>query len=622
MKSYKDVNLSDYLRIAHTIYKDACANCAAFVSDFRDLMTIDRRVENEGLSFLTITLPKFCSDFERSLEQGFVGPSEFRNFRKSGAIPAFLQGMLAEIFDRETGRLLNHEKNSDNVTIISTIRQICLFFKKIKLPCSSERNSAAISEYVTVEQELESFHLPDEERDYFSRVSSVLWDSHMVRIDPFDTSHKHGPGVTSEGISGNSKYLLSRWHERIEALYPIIGNGFPATMASDFDPDRDLKYVSFLKLDEEAPCKVILVPKTLSSPRVIAAEPCCNQYIQQGLLRLILQMIKSNPLTSGKINFNDQSKNQALALSSSFDGQYATIDLSEASDRVPLSLVKIMFQANPDLWECIEACRSSYAKLPDGRIIGPLNKFASMGSALCFPIEAMYFYTICVGSLLKSHNLPPTVKNVKAVYDVLVFGDDIIVSSKFADAVLIDLQKYNCKINRRKTFVNGKFRESCGVDAYDGKQVTPVYLRNVKPENRRQAPEIVSWTATGNLLFKANLQHTAYLLHYYVEKILRYLPSVPETSPALGRHYLWAPTILPRNRIKYDRRFQRRSYLLWLPRTTYRTDKLDGYAALAKSLISLGERASPFPSDDKMTFERTAVRGGLAISLRWVSATE
>lgn len=110
MKSNKldsDIDASDHLELLRCVYIDACNKCSAEVSDLRDLQTIRSRVESEGLSFLTITLPEFCKDFERCLSLGFVDSKYFRMFRKYRAIPVFLQGMLSQIFDRETGRILD-----------------------------------------------------------------------------------------------------------------------------------------------------------------------------------------------------------------------------------------------------------------------------------------------------------------------------------------------------------------------------------------------------------------------------------------------------------------------------------------------------------------------------------
>lgn len=92
-----------------------------------DLKKIEGRVEHEGLSFLTITLPTFCKDFERSLDQGLVTPDLFCSFAKKGSLPRLFGGLTELVFDRGSGRLLDEP----DVTAIFFIRQITLMFKKI-----------------------------------------------------------------------------------------------------------------------------------------------------------------------------------------------------------------------------------------------------------------------------------------------------------------------------------------------------------------------------------------------------------------------------------------------------------------------------------------------------------
>lgn len=59
-------------------------------STTRDYNTVARRVEDEGWSFLTITLANFGTDFRKSLSQGYVGHDQFLSFSKAGGLPRFL----------------------------------------------------------------------------------------------------------------------------------------------------------------------------------------------------------------------------------------------------------------------------------------------------------------------------------------------------------------------------------------------------------------------------------------------------------------------------------------------------------------------------------------------------
>jgi hypothetical protein len=613
-------HITDLLEVMQAIYYDACAHCNASVSE-RDLKTIRSRVENEGLSFLTITLPTFGKGFEKSLDQGFVAAADFNSFRKSGAIPAFLQGMLGQIFDTETGRIndeyLQRTTPQRVSRLIVSIRQICLAFKKLKIPCTPKRTAEALESFIENERTFNVLPLPKADHRLFEAVSAVLWDNLMGGLRLSDFRPKHGPGQTAERASGNRKYRWRRWHNRLEPYFPLLDSAFSASCGELGFSSQELKDVSVVHEDDEQPVRVITVPKSLKAPRIIAIEPCCMQYTQQAIASALMRALQSSVRTRGHINFSDQSVNQRLALSSSFDGRLATIDLSDASDRVPIGYALQMFRGNRDLLDAIEACRSTRAKMPDGRIVR-LRKFASMGSALCFPIEAMYFYTICVVALLRYHNLPVSHANVdKCSRDVYVYGDDILVPSDAALTVLDSLRKYNCKVNTSKTFFTGRFRESCGVDAYNGEQVTPLYVNRLPPENRQQPGSLVSWVATANHFASRGWYRVSQLFFNRVEKILGALPWVSETSPALGRYHPW-PTV-PRKR--FNRKLQRLEIRCWVTAPVYRTDRLVGYAALQKSLMKLEGLTDLLAQRDRFHLERSALHGEVAINLRWIPAT-
>jgi AcrR family transcriptional regulator len=610
-------NVSDYTELARRIYLDACLHCVAKVSK-RDLRTIRSRVQKQGLSFLTITLPDFCSDFERSLEQGVVDPSLFRYFRKSGAIPAFLQDMLGRIFDKETGRIYDNEKitPTEASSIVESVRQICLAFKKTKLPCDPKRVRKAMEGFVATERDLSLFQLPTEDRIIFDDVSFMLWSRYISRIRVDMLVPKHGPGNTAERYSPNGKWRWRVWHDRLEPYFPFIGCALPLLSSEETLLEEGmLKEVRFVLEDDEQPSRVVDVPKTMKGPRIIAIEPCCNQYTQQAVKDVLYDVLERNSLTGGHINFADQSVNQRLAMSSSIDGRFATIDLKDASDRVPRELALQLFDSNPDLRDAIDSCRSKRAALPDGRIVY-LNKFASMGNALCFPVEAMYFYTICVVALLRFHNLPVSRATIERVArDVYVYGDDLIVPTNAATAVFDHLQRYNCKVNDRKTFYRGSFRESCGVDAYRGHDVTPVYVTRHPPENRRDASELISWVSAGNHFYKKGYYQTSSFLFDKVERILGKLPYISENSGALGKKW-WGKT--DKSLLRTSRSTHALEIYAWVPSPVYVPDQLDGIPALFKSLQKLDRLVDLTLPRDKKPLERSVLHGAAALKRRWV----
>lgn len=611
MKSH----VSDFLRIIDSVYTDASMKCSAnSVYDVRDLMTIRSRVKDEGMSFLTITLPQMGVDLERALAQERITPDLFRNFRKRLKVPAFLQGFFASVFDMGTGTLLPEP----DVSSIEGLRQLAYTFKKVKLPCSDHRVWKALVKFEACESDL-SEPLTQDDLEYFRSVSQAIWPEVLASGEFLQENFvpKHGPGATAEKILGNQKFQHRRWHERLEGYFPFFH--FAYANEGVLEEDRTFENVTFVKGEDEDPVRVITVPKTLKTPRIIAIEPVCMQYVQQAVSKQLVRCLERARLTAGHVNFTSQAINRKLAIMASKTGRLATLDLSAASDRVPLSLSMQMFDSNPDLQGSIFACRSRRALLPNGRVI-TLKKFASMGSALCFPVEAMYFYTLCVGSLLRNRALPVTRRNVeRCSRHVYVYGDDIIVPANEAEAVAAFLQRYYCKVGRDKSFWTGRFRESCGMDAYAGEEVTPTYIRTTRPCNRHNGSEILSWIATSNLFYEKGYWRTADLLQKEVSKIIGELPIISRECPGLGL-YSFQPAVSIH---RWGKQYQRPEIRAWVASPVYRTDKLTGYAALTKSLLKLHDKDNtsliPTEVSQKDHLARSARYGAVALKRRWTS---
>lgn len=151
------------------------------VSTSRDFERISARIETEGFSFLTITLPNFCADFERSLARGRIVSSDFAGFQRRQGLPVFLQGFLRLVFHSEKGTLLANA----NIDAIRAIRQVCLMFKKIELPCTDKRVRAAIDAYVSTEKEVSEWRFVDHEENLreFTRVATLVWGDILADVD-------------------------------------------------------------------------------------------------------------------------------------------------------------------------------------------------------------------------------------------------------------------------------------------------------------------------------------------------------------------------------------------------------------------------------------------------------
>jgi hypothetical protein len=266
--------------------------------------------------------------------------------------------------------------------------------------------------------------------------------------------------------------------------------------------------------------KVTTVPKSAKIDRIIAIEPDLNMYIQKGIGALIRSRLKRV-----LVDLDDQTNNQRMALLASKTGEYASIDLSSASDTVSLKLVELLLPH--DWFEAIKQSRSSRGTMPDGQLI-TYQKVSSMGNGFTFELESLLFWAICssVISLLKP-----------ASRRLAIYGDDLLVSVEISHTVLWLLTYFGFTPNMKKTFVKGPFRESCGKHYFQGIDVTPFYIRkDVESSDRliSVANRIRSWSVT-NFGLDSTLRCCYLATVDLLPKCLR-KPTIPRS---LGDIALW-----------------------------------------------------------------------------------
>lgn len=593
---------------------DAGLQCSTSID--RDWLTIQSRVKHEGLSFLTITLPSFAKGLLKALERGAACPSDFEGFHspRGRCLPAFLQGFTARVFD-EKGVVLD----APDTDSLDAARSFCVAFGKIKIECTLARRRKAEQAFIDCEREVSRFRVLDwASHENFYRVSSILYSTVLSHLSSKlwmgELVPRHGPGATQERTLGNRKFLSLKWTSRLERAFPaseyLISSLNELIESSDVGSDGYGQYVEFVK---EPPVRVVFVPKTLKTPRVIAIEPTWQQYAQQALMRELVSALEDPKVSpvSGHVNFTRQDINGSIALESSRNRELATLDLSEASDRVNAALVEAILRPYPDLRRAVFACRSKRAKLPSGVEI-PLKKFASMGSALTFPLEAMVFNSIVVTSILEHRRLPITPRNVALVQKtVYVYGDDIVCRSNEVEAVVGGLEAAGLKVNRAKTFARSNFRESCGTDAFDGYRVTPVYLRHLPPKSARATSELISWTTTANLFYKKGWWKTAQWMRDFIESMCGVVPHVAENSGVEG----WFSFTGRKDVHRWNSDLQRYEVKGFYARALKTEDPLDGYRALLKFFLNRG--VEPLAKD---SFTHRVQYGKLKTTYRWAPA--
>jgi len=559
-----------------------------------DAKYVERRFEHEGLSFLAISLADFGKATQKWLDQGFVVPSDVPAFkRKSGrrsGLPEFLQGFLARVFDPCSGVLL---ENPD-IEAIYAVRQLTLMFSKIALPTATQmgrpssvvtpkRERRAMREFIQCEQDVKESdaRLDPQFLEDFKRMSDLLFADLFAKVDrdiQFGRLQpKHGPGAVADRLSSNGKWNLRTWTARLQQA-EMSAEEF---LVPNFNYLEDLnEELDVLEPGSEIPVRVITVPKTLKTPRIIAIEPAAMQYAQQAISKAIVSAVAEDDFLSRIIGFDDQDPNRDLARRGSLSGDLATLDLSEASDRVSNQHVRAMLSEYPLLLEAVQACRSRKADVP-GHGVQRLAKFASMGSALCFPIEAMVFATVIFLGIERELSTKLTRETAKRRFasKVRVFGDDLIVPSDYVLSVVDELSVFGHKVNVSKSFWTGRFRESCGREFYDGHDVSIVKVRSVLPTRRQDASGVISAVSLRNQFYWAGLWQSANWMDGLIRKLLREFPNVTPSSPLLGRESVLGyefQTIDPRTHSPLVRG--------WFVHSKPPRDKLDGVGALLKCL--------------------------------------
>lgn len=568
-----------------------------------------RRVLTEGVSFLTKTLPKLGKAFDKAL--ALETPLNAKEVRFSsgnfGDLPNFLGEFFSRVLDQSGRPLATPCKSS-----IQVIRDITFVLYKYELPFTDKQEKDVIRKFERTEDDLStlSSHFKTLEADLdksysnrrrrFNSSSSVdvarearillstlfgpkspRWstvDRHLsgdspecgVCFDPTAIVPSHGPGVVATKQRLWAKFEFTNVSDRITASYPLDAY-FHASLGHVCDRRDAMDRIT----GRDLPARVLLVPKDSRGPRLISCEPVDFQWVQQGLGRAIVDWVESHPLTKWNVFFTNQQPNQIGALLGSQAGKYATLDLNEASDRVSVDLVRLLFPSH--IYEFLAACRSLSTELPDGRVI-KLNKFAPMGSSLCFPILALTIWAI----------LTAGAPDADTRESILVYGDDVVVPTAYAENAMKLLESFGLKVNRDKSCTKGLFRESCGVDAFQGTCVTPVRIRTVWSSSPR--PDVyTSWIAYANSFYDKQYYNTYELI---VGELVRIYGPIPEKSQGLTCPSLAAAPIGMKGLSRrVNRDLQKLEYRVWDVTCPVIHKEIDGWLMLLRYFTE-GQKSS------------------------------
>lgn len=213
-----------------------------------------------------------------------------------------------------------------------------------------------------------------------------------------------------------------------------------------------------------SPCnKVVFVPKNALTHRSIAIEPRMNIYAQLGIGSLIRSRLKRVGL-----DLDNQEPSQVLAYLGSIDGTIATIDLSSASDTLAIEVVRELV---PEPWfNAMDWCRSKTGHHEPKNVKFWYQKFSSMGNGFTFELESMIFYALALSCAEHRSTDDRSIR---------VYGDDIALPSSLVEDMKEILAFCGFTINAEKSFTTGVFRESCGADFFNGRNIRPYFQKEL-----------------------------------------------------------------------------------------------------------------------------------------------
>lgn len=339
----------------------------------------------------------------------------------------------------------------------------------------------------------------------WSSVGKVLFHNFdpILDLEDDDLVFKHGPGVVAE-----------RWIKhpcdkergiKAGSDDPVLAYAPVGLWRAPFTALTDPPAMNEPPLAEAS--HVSLVPKDHRGKRIIAAEPVCHQFLQQGVAaRLTRAVLHSFPLSLA-VDLARPELNQERAQYASLRNELATVDLSDASDTVRVRHIEDMLSTLPRVRDLLLNVRTRWVQ--SSLRTSEITTAFPMGSALCFPVETAVYAWIAITAISAQDPFARQPVTKKLIAEIIrdsklrVYGDDIIVHQKYAPLVVEALTLAGMKPNRLKCCLNTLFKESCGGDYYGG--------RNVVALRPRALPGSSEVTADGLIQQAGNFANEGYL---------------------------------------------------------------------------------------------------------------
>ena len=419
-----------------------------------------------------------------------------------------------------------------NPHLLTFIASFLVFLKKMDYD-DETFHATAFRGWLKNEEKLRTLSLPDT-----IGLKTVVHT--LLRGWEFSRPYgRYGPGHVSERYMGSIEKSI---HFSVDPvlrkafLEPNFFSGFEEPLVCPVSLPRQKSDVrpSALRF-----ARIKFVPKNLKTSRSICIEPNAKMFFQQMVSRSLEDHFSTKLFEY--VDLQDQLRNREAAALGSVTGDLDTIDLSSASDLISYDLVKRIMPRK--LLFLMQATRTSRVKTSKGVL--ELQKYAPMGSALCFPTQCLIFLSVCILASVNvkkgSNDLFAPVSPDEVLHEMelfvdykgkyvpwrdyyrpLVYGDDIVVDSKLTPHVTQMLEALGLEVNNSKSYkASCAFRESCGGFYWNGFDITPCQFR-VR----------ANWRGTVVSRHMSMVEHCNKLLEYgYFRSRKHFLLVLRESSP-------------------------------------------------------------------------------------------
>jgi len=360
--------------------------------------------------------------------------------------------------------LFNYGRTEDLRSIRAERQQFAIFSKNVSYGDDGDKEKVAWNAFCESELNCkrvnESVRNGDFGKDYPEcesifymarrKISQLLGD--VPRLE--DLQLTFGPGANTT-VKKNTASIFKI------AATPVCSKSFLSTAPVVLDELPLLQYFHKGKLLVGGGT-LAFVPKDATKHRSIIIEPILNTVLQKGIGSYLKKRFKLFG-----IDLKNQFINRERARIGSITGHLATVDMSSASDNIAYNIVLEFLPLN--WFEFMEQCRTSFIHYKRGKnkvLSFELEKFSTMGNGYTFELQSLLFYSIAHSCCVYLDIEP----------DVTVFGDDVILPSPAFDFFCRMLTSCGFKVNEKKSFSEGPFRESCGGDYVKGKNIRPFYV--------------------------------------------------------------------------------------------------------------------------------------------------